>query len=63
MQFLRLLPLTFLFVGTSQFASAQIKPPTEEVSGLVHWVYDLEEGRQQALIEDKPMFVVFRCER
>lgn len=33
------------------------------VDGLVRWVYSYEEGKRLARASDRPMFVVFRCER
>lgn len=55
--------LALLISATMTTIDAQVKPEPQEISGKVKWVYDLEDGRQQSLATDKPMFVVFRCER
>ena len=39
----------------------RIKP--QPVDGRIEWVYDYEEGKRLSSETDKPMFVVFRCER
>ena len=33
------------------------------VTGKIQWVYSYAEGQKLARETDKPMFVVFRCER
>lgn len=50
-----------LLVVTTTFA--QDKPDPTPVSGKIDWVFDYEQGKQLAAESDKPMFVVFRCER
>lgn len=42
---------------------SQDKPAPTEVSGDIQWVFDIEEGRRISQQADKPMFIVFRCER
>ena len=42
---------------------AQQKPEATPVDGKIKWVYDYEKGKQLSATLDKPMFVVFRCER
>lgn len=37
--------------------------PTKPVDGTIQWLYNYAEGKQRAHDTDKPMFVVFRCER
>lgn len=51
------LVLTFL----SFFAPERIPP--QPVDGRVKWVYDYQEGKTKAALLNKPLFVVFRCER
>jgi hypothetical protein len=56
-----LMPLLLtVFVGT---AVAQDKPASTEVDGKIDWVFDLDEGRRISQELDKPVFIVFRCER
>lgn len=35
----------------------------QPVNGRIQWVYDYDEGKAQAALTNKPLFVVFRCER
>lgn len=44
-------------------ALASEKPAPQLVSGKINWVYDYDDARQISLASNKPMFVVFRCER
>lgn len=53
-----------LFISMPSLGSvAQEKPEPTELDGKIEWVYDYEQGRIQAEKTDRPMFVVFRCER
>lgn len=56
------LPLLALSLMTTS-AFAQKTPEPTEVSGLISWVFDYETGKELSKLQDKPMFVVFRCER
>ena len=61
---MKLLPMILpLFTLCAATAAAIDKPEPEPVGGKVKWVYDYEEGRRLSRETDKPMFVVFRCER
>ena len=51
---------TFAFTATAQEIE---KPPVQEISGKIAWVYDYEEAKRLSHDGDKPLFVVFRCER
>jgi hypothetical protein len=42
---------------------AQEKPQSTPVDGKIEWVFDLEQARKKARDSDKPVFIVFRCER
>ncbi|MFT5300448.1 MAG: hypothetical protein ACI814_001225 [Mariniblastus sp.] len=42
---------------------AQDKPEATEVNGKIKWVFNLEEGQRLSKQSQKPMFIVFRCER
>jgi len=35
----------------------------QRVDGKIDWVYSYAEGRRLAQASQRPMFVVFRCER
>ena len=59
----RFVSFIFLLTMAIQPGAAQQRPESEEVTGKISWVYDYEEGRQISRQQDKPMFVVFRCER
>ncbi len=59
----RFVSFIFLLAMAIQPAAAQQRPESEEVTGKISWVYDYEEGRRISRQQDKPMFVVFRCER
>jgi hypothetical protein len=39
------------------------KPEPEKVDGQIEWVYDYTQGQVLSESTNKPMFVVFRCER
>ena len=61
----RILVIVSLFLTCSAIgvAGAIEKPDAVEVEGKISWVYDYEEGKRLSKATDKPMFVVFRCER
>lgn len=42
---------------------AREKPKPDPVEGKIDWGYSYDEGRKLAAEEDKPLFIVFRCER
>ena len=50
-------------VAVSVITHAQEKPASTEVDGKIDWVFDLEQGQQIARQTNRPMFIVFRCER
>ena len=50
-------------VALSTVGLAQDKPPATKVDGNINWVFDLEEGRRLSKQQDRPLFIVFRCER
>lgn len=54
--------LTALIALSAGFAAPDRIPP-QPVEGRIHWVYDYAEGKKQASLEGKPLFVIFRCER
>jgi len=37
--------------------------PPKQVEGKINWVYRYDEGKKRGLQSQKPLFVVFRCER
>lgn len=39
------------------------KPEPAPVTGKIKWVYDYDAAKIKSATEDKPMFVVIRCER
>lgn len=47
----------------STMVFAQEKPADTPVDGMIDWVFDLEEGKQLSQQTDRPLFIVFRCER
>ncbi len=51
------------FINTIPVGFGEEKPDTSPVEGLINWVYDYDKGQRLSLQQDKPMFVVFRCER
>lgn len=55
--------LVALAIACSASAFALEKPKTLKVGGKIEWVYDYEEGKRLSKKTDKPIFVVFRCER
>ena len=62
----RLWAALFVFFFAFVFANptlAQESPPATEVDGKINWVFDLAEGQKISKEFDKPIFVVFRCER
>lgn len=38
-------------------------PESTDVGGKINWVFSYEEGQVLSKLTNKPMFVVFRCER
>jgi hypothetical protein len=48
--------------GSGHSVQADVIPP-QPVDGKIAWVYDYAEGQRQARASNKPLFVVFRCER
>lgn len=57
--------LSFVAVALigSTAARSQHPPKPEPVEGKIDWVYSYDEGRELAAKHDKPLFIVFRCER
>ena len=50
-------------IFASALAFSQDKPAPTEVSGNIDWVFEIAEGQKISQQTDKPMFIVFRCER
>ena len=59
---LRFALFTLLLGSCVPVANAQ-KPESQKIDGKINWVYDYEEGKLLSESQDKPMFVVLRCER
>lgn len=59
----QLLLATFAFAMLTNVVAAQQKPLKQEVDGKIKWVYNYDVGKLLSQTENKPMFVVFRCER
>jgi hypothetical protein len=55
--------LSILLGLTCTFAPPVEPIPPQPVDGSISWIYDLAEGRRRAAEADKPLFIVFRCER
>ena len=59
--------LLAMFVVTGALCCSTValaeKPEPEPVSGKIKWVFDYQQGKRLSRETDKPMFVVFRCER
>ncbi|MFK7821639.1 MAG: hypothetical protein AB8G99_23200 [Planctomycetaceae bacterium] len=62
MQVYRRVMLSMVLAVIASPAMAQ-KPEPEKVDGKIEWVYDYTEGKLLSEQTNKPMFVVFRCER
>lgn len=51
-----------LLLASVSTAMGQAPEPTD-VDGKINWVFSYEEGQVLSRQTNKPMFVVFRCER
>lgn len=49
-------------LGWGPSGRADVIPP-QKVDGKIDWVYSYADGQRLARAGQKPMFVVFRCER
>ena len=47
--------------GSSGLAAETVAP--QPVDGKIQWVYSYAEGKELGRKLDKPLFIVFRCER
>lgn len=55
--------IALLLVASAGTTNAVEKPAAQPIGGKIDWVYDYAEGQRISRETDKPMFVVFRCER
>lgn len=60
MTFRILAPLSIALISAAAFGQA---PEPTEVDGKIDWVFNYKDGKALSREMDKPMFVVFRCER
>lgn len=55
--------LTLSFLVAASYGEPIEKPPVQEVSGTINWQYDYAAAQKLGKEANKPLFVVFRCER
>ena len=55
--------LLLVLAASAVTTNAAEKPDPQPISGKIDWVYDYAEGQRISRDSDRPMFVVFRCER
>ena len=48
-------------IAPSQLCAEPMRP--QPVDGNIRWLYSYAEGQRVARADNKPLFVVFRCER
>lgn len=55
-----ILPVVMLCFGSSLWAGPI---PPKPVPSKIKWLYAYQEGKKEAQRSQKPLFVLFRCER
>jgi len=56
-------PMLMSFVLPVATVPERVTIPPVPVAGKIAWLYDEQEARERARQQNKPLFIVFRCER